>query len=202
MAVTRPLHRAVFLDKDGTLIEDIPYNCDPALIRLMPDCIQGLRAISKAGFKLVVVTNQPGIALGLIRESALLEVEGRLRELLRELNVPLAGFYYCPHAPAGRTSQFARACRCRKPLPGLLHRAAAELRLDLPRSWLIGDILDDVEAGRRAGCKTIFLANGHEDQWRIGPLRIPDYTAATIDQAARIIGAAAMQHEPEGLSNV
>ena len=199
MALKRPLHRAVFLDKDGTLIQDVPYNCDPALIRLMPNCINGLRAIAAAGFLLIVVTNQSGIALGLIPESSMSRVETRLRELLRSAGIEVAGFYYCPHLPESKILQYRRECDCRKPMPGMLHRAAAELQLDLAGSWMIGDILDDVEAGRRAGCRTILVANGHEDQWRITPVRVPDYAVPDIDQAALMIEAAAVQQQLESM---
>ncbi|MPZ13117.1 MAG: HAD-IIIA family hydrolase [Chloroflexi bacterium] len=148
---------AVFLDKDGTLIDDVPYNVDPGRVVLTKGAIEGLRLLHAAGFRLVIVTNQSGVARGLFPESALVAVEERLRELLASAGVPLVGFYYCPHHPDGVVRAYARACGCRKPEPGLILRAADELRLDLARSWTIGDISSDVEAGRRAGVRSILL---------------------------------------------
>ncbi|WP_035994330.1 D-glycero-alpha-D-manno-heptose-1,7-bisphosphate 7-phosphatase [Leptolyngbya sp. KIOST-1] len=175
---------AIFLDKDGTLIEDVPYNVDPALIRLGDGVATGVRRLHEAGFALVVVTNQSGVARGYFAESAIAPIEQRLRHLL---GVPLAGFYYCPHHPAGTVARYAFRCRCRKPEPGMLRRAAADLNLDLERSWLVGDILNDVEAGRRAGCRTVLLDNGNETEWLLAPSREPHQTVATFDQAADVI---------------
>jgi D-glycero-D-manno-heptose 1,7-bisphosphate phosphatase len=184
------MNPAVFLDKDGTLIEDVPYNVDPEKIRLGPGAREALPALHAAGFRLVVVSNQSGVARGRFAEPALEGVKRRLGELLAGCGVPLAGFYYCPHHPGGTVAPFAVSCDCRKPAPGLLLRGARDLALDLKRSWLVGDILDDVEAGNRAGCRTVLLDNGHETQWRTGPDRVPDRVAADLGQAARLILAA------------
>ena len=178
---------AVLLDKDGTLIEDVPYNVDPALIRLTPRADEGLGALHAAGYRLFVISNQSGVARGYFPEAALAAVEGRLRELLTELGVPLAGFYYCPHHPAGVVAGYAVTCDCRKPAPGLVRRAAADLGLDVGRSWFIGDILDDVEAGRRAGCRTVLVDNGNETEWRRSPDREPHFRAPDLAGAARVI---------------
>jgi histidinol-phosphate phosphatase family protein len=178
---------AVFLDKDGTLIDDVPYNTDPARIHLAAGCAAGLRSLCAAGYPLLVVSNQSGVARGYFPEAALAGVERRLRELLEELGVPLAGFYFCPHHPDGHVPAYARRCACRKPRPGLLLRAAHAHGLDLAHSWLIGDILDDIEAGRRAGCRTILIDNGNETEWVRGPNREPHHHAANIDEAACII---------------
>jgi D-glycero-D-manno-heptose 1,7-bisphosphate phosphatase len=179
--------RTVFLDKDGTLVEDVPYNVDPAAIRLAAGAAAGLPALQAAGYRLVVVSNQSGVAHGYFAEEALAGVERRIRELLAEFGVPLAGFYYCPHHPEGVNHRYARVCLCRKPNPGLLLQAAADDGIDLRQSWLIGDILDDVEAGQRAGCKTILLDNGHETEWVISSLRRPHHLAADLSEAAQII---------------
>ena len=179
--------RAVFLDKDGTLIEDVPYNVDPARIRLAACAPQGLRRLHEAGYLIVVVSNQSGVARGLFPERGLRGVEARLRELLAEHDVPLAGFYYCPHHPEGVVAQYAVECDCRKPAPGMILRAARDLHLDLARSWFIGDILNDVEAGRRAGCRTILLDNGNETEWELSRERLPDCVVSDIRDAAGVI---------------
>jgi D-glycero-D-manno-heptose 1,7-bisphosphate phosphatase len=181
--------RAVFLDKDGTLIEDVPYNVDPERIRLMSGAAEGLQRLHRAGFRLIVVSNQSGVARGLFAEDALTAVEARLRTLLAEVGIPLAGFYTCPHLPEGCVPAYTRACDCRKPEPGLIRRAAREHAVDLTRSWMVGDILNDIEAGRRAGCRTVLVDNGGETERRITPARTPEYVVRDLRQAAWIIVA-------------
>jgi histidinol-phosphate phosphatase family protein len=177
----------VFIDKDGTLVENVPYNVDPALIRLTRGSERAIPRLAKAGFRLVVVSNQPGVALGRFPESALLRVKERLAELLAPLGAELAGFYYCPHHPQGSVAEYAIRCGCRKPAPGLIERAARELNASAKGAWLVGDILDDVEAGSRAGCTTILLDNGNETEWVLTPQRRPDYIVRDLDEAADFI---------------
>ena len=181
---------AIFVDKDGTLIEDVPYNVRPDLIRLMPGALTSLQRLHRAGYGVVVISNQSGVARGFFPITALSAVEERLRVLLAEGDVPLAGFYYCPHFPGGRVAEYSRECFCRKPQPGLVLQAAREHRLDLTRSWFVGDILDDIEAGHRAGCRAILLDNGHETQWVAGEYRVPDHRTGTWLEVAELILAA------------
>lgn len=179
--------KAIFLDKDGTLIEDIPYNCDVSLIRLMPGAREGLRRLQGAGYALIVVSNQPGVAHGFFSPDALDHVETTLRALLADDAIRLDDFYYCPHHPDGRMAVYATECECRKPSPGLLMQAASDYAIELQASWMIGDILHDVEAGRRAGCRTILIDNGHETEWHLGVHRCPHAIAADLVSAADII---------------
>jgi D-glycero-D-manno-heptose 1,7-bisphosphate phosphatase len=179
---------AVFLDKDGTLIRNVPNNVDPSKIKLSPGA-WGLKALSDAGYRLVVVSNQPGIALGYFSEGNLEEVGGKITGLLAALGVRLEGFYFCPHHPSGIIAAFSGRCLCRKPEPGLLLKAALDLGLDLASSWMIGDILDDVEAGRRAGCRTVLIDNGNETEWALSDWRMPQAVAVGLaDAAAKILG--------------
>jgi histidinol-phosphate phosphatase family protein len=178
---------AVFLGKDGTLIEDVPHNVNPDRIRLAAGAQSGLMGLHAAGFRLIVITNQSGVALGRFSEAALEPIRDRLVSLLAELGVPLSGFYYCSHHPDGQVAPYARPCRCRKPQPGLITRAAREQAVDLSGSWFIGDILDDIEAGRRAGCRTILIDNGNETLWLRSPFRWPHALAADLDNAACVI---------------
>jgi histidinol-phosphate phosphatase family protein len=178
--------RAVFVDKDGTLVEDVPYNVDPALLRFTPGALDGLRLLARHDFLIVVVTNQPGIALGRFDAAALRRLEHALTQRLADAGIALAGFDACPHAPA---APGLASCDCRKPSPGLLLRAAGELGIALRESWMVGDILDDVEAGHRAGCRAVLLDVGHETEWRRSPLREPELRAATLAHAAREIVA-------------
>jgi len=175
---------AVFLDKDGTLIVDVPYNADPQRIQLQPGAAEAVQRLHQAGFVLVVISNQSGVARGYFEEAALGAVAARLRELLQ---VPISGFYYCPHHPEGVVAEYAIACSCRKPAPGLLLQAAADLHLDLSQSWMIGDILNDVEAAHRAGCRAVLIDNGNETEWLEGEGRSPDYTAPDMATAANWI---------------
>lgn len=184
------MRAAVFLDKDGTLIPDVPYNVDPARVVLAPGAGRALRALGSAGYALVVVSNQSGVARGLFAPAALSAVARRLESLVAAEGVQLAGCYWCPHLAGGSVARYAIECLCRKPRPGLILRAAAELGLSLRDSWMVGDILDDVEAGHTAGCRTLLLDNGHETEWRRSPSRQPDAVAGSLVQAARAILAA------------
>ena len=175
------------IDKDGTLVENVPYNVDPALMRLAPGAECGIPRLAEAGFRLAVVSNQPGVALGHFPEAALERVAARLEELLAGLGAALAGFYYCPHHPEGVVPQYSIRCGCRKPAPGLIERAAREAGVSSRGSWLVGDILDDVEAGSRAGCTTILLDNGSETEWVLTPPRRPDYIVRDLEEAAELI---------------
>lgn len=183
------LAKAVFLDKDGTLIDDVPYNVDPEQVRLTRGAAYGLELLARRGFRLLVISNQSGIAHGYFPRAALDRVEARIDALLRPVKVSIDGYYYCPHAPDAKIARYALRCTCRKPQAGLLRLAAAEHGIDLARSWLIGDILDDIEAGRRAGCRTILIVNGNETEWRLEPARNPHRFATDLAQAARMIAA-------------
>lgn len=180
-------NKAIFLDKDGTLVEDVPYNVDPDLIRLCAGAVEAVRSLFLLGYQIFVITNQSGVALGYFSESALLGVQQCLRDLLAEGGVTLTGFYYCPHYPDG--SPYAIRCGCRKPQPGLILQAAADHRIDLSQSWFIGDILNDVEAGRAAGCRTVLIDNGNETEWELSCERLPHHIVANLGEAARVIEA-------------
>src|SRR6185312_52998 len=152
------MNKAIFIDKDGTLIHDVPYNVDPALIKFEDHAFESLYMLQQKGYYLVVVSNQPGISKGYFKEEDLKVVEEKIKKSLFKNKVMLQGFYYCPHAEEEH-------CNCRKPKPGLIFNAARDLEIDLSRSWMIGDILNDVEAGKRSNCKTILIDNGNETEW-------------------------------------
>jgi histidinol-phosphate phosphatase family protein len=177
----------VLLDKDGTLIENEPMNVDPRRIRLTPGAGKALRRLSRAGFRIGVVSNQPGVAFGQFPEDALRPVESRLRELLLEHHTSLDAFLYCPHHPRGNLATYAVRCDCRKPAPGLLVRAMSVLRAAPARTWMIGDILDDIEAAHRAGCRAILFDSGGESEWLATPARTPDFVTRDFGEAADII---------------
>jgi histidinol-phosphate phosphatase family protein len=179
--------RAVFLDKDGTLVHNVPYNVDPARVTLTAGAGGALRALKADGFLLIVVSNQSGVALGRFSLEALAPVEARIQELLASSGVAIDAFYYCPHLPQSANVRYAVQCLCRKPQPGLLRSAAREWDIDLAHSWLVGDILDDVEAGNRAGCRTVLVDSGNETEWRLGPHRQPHELTRSLHDAARSI---------------
>jgi D,D-heptose 1,7-bisphosphate phosphatase len=181
--------KAVFLDKDGTLVDDLPYNVEPRRITLSAGAGAALRLLSRLDYRLFVVTNQAGIAFGRFCEAAMEPVADRLRDLLFREQLTLDGLYYCPHHPDGSVPAYALDCHCRKPMPGLLLKAAHEHGIDLRSSWMIGDILHDVEAGNRAGCRTVLLDNGNETEWRLGPRRIPTRMAPDLYTAAVMIAS-------------
>jgi histidinol-phosphate phosphatase family protein len=179
--------KAVFLDKDGTIIEDVPYNVDPSAMVFTPGAAEALRQLHAAGYRLIVVSNQSGVARGLFPVAALDAVETRLAEMLAEAGAVLTGFYFCPHHPEGSVAAYAVPCDCRKPAPGLIYRAGQEHGIDLAESWFVGDILNDVEAGRAAGCRTILIDNGNETEWALSRERLPDHLASGLAAAAGLI---------------
>jgi D-glycero-D-manno-heptose 1,7-bisphosphate phosphatase len=178
--------RTVFLDKDGTLIEDLPYNVEPARIRLAPGSRAGLRMLGAAGYGIVVITNQSGVERGYFTEADLARVHEHLAAELQVLGARLDGFYFCPHEPVD--DELDRyACDCRKPLPGLVHRAARDLDLVVEGSWFVGDTWMDVLAGRRAGCRTILIGEEYRLAPTFPPHRRPDHAVPDLLAAARII---------------
>lgn len=174
------MNKAVFIDKDGTLIRDVPYNADPTRIEFEDYAFESLHMLQQKGYYVVIVSNQPGISLGYFKEEDLKAVEKKIKQSLFENHVVLQGFYYCPHAETDH-------CDCRKPKPGLFFKAARDLEIDLARSWMIGDILNDVEAGKRSYCKTILIDNGNETEWVWKKQRTPHYMVNHLKAAADII---------------
>ena len=151
-------NRAVFLDRDGTIVEDVRYLSAPDDVRLLPSAAAALSRLKSAGFLLLVVTNQSAIARGWLTERQLAEIHGHLQGLLSRQGVEIDDFFYCPHLPEGRVARYAKVCSCRKPQPGMLLQGAAKWNVDLTRSFAVGDSERDVEAGRRAGCRSILIS--------------------------------------------
>ena len=180
-----PCRRAVFLDRDGTINEEVHYLSDPAEVHLLPGIGEAIRRLNEAGVPAIVVSNQSAIARGYFDEERLAEIHRELEALLASHGASLDAIYYCPHHPDEQ-------CACRKPKPGMLHQAAADIGIELRKSVLVGDAHSDLEAGRRAGCQTILVLTGYG----VATLRgmkdrsfIPDFVAADLGEAvAWILG--------------
>ncbi|MFI7356166.1 D-glycero-alpha-D-manno-heptose-1,7-bisphosphate 7-phosphatase [Streptomyces avidinii] len=185
----------MFLDRDGTLTEPRHYPSHPDELVLQPDIGAPLRALQNAGFALVVVTNQSGLARGLFNTDALDAMHDRLRALLGHRGVRLDGIYACPHHPDGIVPGYRSVCRCRKPAPGLLHQAAQDLGLDLSRSWMVGDSACDIGAGHRARTRTALIGTQPLDDVA------PDVQRATTFEALCQVLRAPPQRRP-GRSSV
>jgi D-glycero-D-manno-heptose 1,7-bisphosphate phosphatase len=182
-----PERKAVFLDKDGTLIPDVPYNVNPDLISLENGVIEGLKLLKDAGYVFIVISNQAGVARGYFQLDELEKVKAKIDLLLAPAGFEIEAYYFCPHHPNGTLPEYTKACECRKPRPGMILQAAKELEISTDSSWMIGDILNDVEAGNRAGCRTVIIKNGNETEWVEGPFRNPTYIAANFLSAAQFI---------------
>lgn len=159
-AGARPLRKAIFLDRDGTLNEEVHYLADPERFQWIPGSREALRTLQDAGFALVVITNQSGIAQGLLTEATLEAIHARMQADLARDGVRLAGIYHCPHHPRLGQAPWCGPCECRKPKPGLLLQAQAELGLTWEGSWIVGDSLRDVEAGRAVGLPGVLVRTG------------------------------------------
>ncbi|MDA2927796.1 HAD-IIIA family hydrolase [Acidobacteria bacterium AH-259-G07] len=199
--------RAIFLDRDGTLIEEIPHLHRVQDVRVYPKAFEVLRRINRSDSLAVVITNQSAIARGLLTEEDLQEIHRTITGLFRENSAWIDSFYYCPHHPQAGSGPYSRTCRCRKPEPGLLLRAARDLEIELAASHIIGDRLHDVEAGHRAGCKSILVKTGYGREELLllnekssptadspHPLRHPDYVAENILDGVKWI----LEHGFEG----
>jgi len=151
---------AVFLDRDGTMIVEVDYLADPERVELFAGAASALRRLAEAGYALVLITNQSGVARGMLDEDCLAEIHARLARELATEGVELDGVYYCPHHPEHGGAAYARDCACRKPRPGMLLEAARELGLDLERSWMVGDAARDLEAGWAVGARGLLVATG------------------------------------------
>lgn len=180
-------NKAIFLDRDDTLIEDPGYINSSEQIKLLDGVAEALGGLKSLGYKLVVVTNQSAVARGIVSEKTLGEIHNRLKQLLAEKGAFLDGIYYCPYHPDGAIPKYRKESDLRKPNPGMLLAAAEEMDIDLSNSWCIGNSNDDIEAGRRAGCKTILIDNSLQNR-QLGPGEPkPDHKAVNMKEAVNII---------------
>jgi D-glycero-D-manno-heptose 1,7-bisphosphate phosphatase len=166
---------AVFLDRDGVLIEDVHLLVDPREIRILEGVPQALGMLKAIGFELIVISNQTVVARGLATEQKVNEIQAEVENLLTQADAPrLDGFYYCPHHPNATVPAYRMICECRKPRPGLLLRAAREHNLNLGASVMVGDRISDIIAGARAGCRTALVLSGRHWAPPIEMVELPD----------------------------
>jgi heptosyltransferase-2 len=183
-----PARPAAFLDRDGTIIEDLGYLGDPERIQFIPGALEALRALQGSGYRLVVVTNQAGVARGLITEADVRRVNRRLQELLADAGISLDGVYYCPHHSEGESPEYRKTCAARKPGPGMIERASEDFALDLAHSVIIGDHSSDAETARHfPGMRSILVLTGHGsgqfDKVKAGEVSPPDHVAVDLASA-------------------
>ena len=155
------MKRAVFLDRDGTLLEEGNFVDRLDRLAFFPYSIDAVRTLNRVGFAVVVVTNQSGVARGLYTEDFVRESHKHIDMQLAAAGARVDGYYYCPHHPEGSVAALRCECECRKPKPGQFLRAASELNLDLPRSFAVGDRWKDIEAGEAVGARGILVRTGY-----------------------------------------
>ena len=187
-------NRAIFLDRDGTINEDVGYIERLDRLVIIPAAFEAIRLINLNGFKAVVVTNQAGIAKGLFNEAFVMQTNERLQEFLRQKGAAIDAFYFCPHHPTEGVPPYRQVCDCRKPAPGLFYQAARDMDIDLAASFMVGDRYRDMEAAHRAGVKGVLVKTGYgaDVLENIGPDQEtpeakPDHIAENILEAVHWI---------------
>ena len=189
--------KAVFLDRDNTLIHDPGYINHPSQVELLEYSAQALKELSNLGYKLVVVSNQSAVARGIVTEEILGQIHEKLKELLAKENAYLDAIYYCPYHREGVIEKYRKESDCRKPKPGMLLKASKDLDIDLSDSWMIGDQPRDIAAGISAGCKTILLGKNPYIQPNITETEKPDHKAVNMKEAVNIIKQYQRRNKPE-----
>ncbi|MFL6229019.1 MAG: D-glycero-alpha-D-manno-heptose-1,7-bisphosphate 7-phosphatase [Pyrinomonadaceae bacterium] len=183
--------RAVFIDRDGTISEEVGYVNHPTRYRVLPFAPAAVRALNEGGWLAVLVTNQAGVARGYFAEEMIATVHDLLAQELARGGARLDAIYYCPHHPSVGEPPYRQDCDCRKPKPGLITRAAAEFDIDLARSWMIGDRYSDTELARRAGTRAALVLTGYGrgefEHQRAAWQHQPDLIADNLLEAVREI---------------
>jgi len=193
---------AVFIDRDGTLTEEVGYVNHPSRLRLLPRSAEAIHRLNAAGMAAVVVTNQAGLARGYFSADVLRATNDALVARLKDAGAHLDGIYVCPHHPTEGTPPYRVACDCRKPAPGLLQRAAAELDLDLAASTMIGDKASDLVPARRVGARAVLVLTGYglgEWEYHRADFGVPpDHVAGDLLDAVDWVLAGRTLTAPEG----
>ncbi|HSS21163.1 MAG TPA: HAD family hydrolase [Pyrinomonadaceae bacterium] len=188
--------RAVFIDRDGTLSEEVGYINHPSRFRLFPFAAQAINHLHENGWLAILITNQAGVARGYFSEDMIKTVHARMQQALENDGAKLDGIYYCAHHPSVGEPPYRFDCDCRKPKPGLISQAARDLNVDLEKSWMIGDRYSDVELARNAQLKSMFVMSGYgrgewehqKKNWK----EHPDLVAEDLLEAVQLIVAQAL----------
>jgi D-glycero-D-manno-heptose 1,7-bisphosphate phosphatase len=181
------MRKSVFLDMHGMLNQNHPHHSGEGHIEWFSDTIKGLRLLHLAGYALIVISHEAEAARGRDGKQTMSHEEAPFLNHLAVSGIPLSGYFRCPHYHQGTVAPVAYQDRCRKSNPELLIQAACKLRVAPQRSWFIGDTLDDMQAGRTAGCRTILLMNGQESNWNMTEQRWPGFIAANMIEATSLI---------------
>jgi D-glycero-D-manno-heptose 1,7-bisphosphate phosphatase len=184
-------HVGVFMDRDGTISQEVGYINHLSRFQIYPWSAQAVRALNQKGLKTIVVTNQAGVARGYFTEDLVIQVHEKLRQEMALAGANLDAIYYCPHHPSVGPDPYRQECSCRKPKPGMLHRAVEELDLDLSRSFVIGDRYGDIELAHNAGTHSIFVLSGYglgeyeyqRQNWKVRP----EWVAENLLEATQIV---------------
>lgn len=177
-------YKAVFLDRDGTINVEKDYLCKIEDFEFIPGAPEAIKRLKNSGYLVIVVSNQSGIARGYFDESAVDVLHQHIQTALNHFGTSIDAFYYCPHHPVQGKGEYKLQCNCRKGAPGMLLQAAEEYDINLQQSYMIGDKLADIEAGERAGCKSLLVLTGYGDQTAARP------EAATVRKFKDLIEAA------------
>lgn len=185
------MEKAVFLDRDGTVNEEVGYLTDVANLKLIPGAGAAIKRLNQSGLKVILVTNQSGVARGYFTEAFVHHTHAVLGKLLEAEGARIDGIYYCPHHPKHGTSEYRLDCDCRKPATGLIERAARDLAIDVKSSYVVGDKWSDVELGQRAGAHAILVQSGFaaDDPGNVRNVNVnePDFTAHSLAEAVEWI---------------
>ncbi|HUN56152.1 MAG TPA: D-glycero-beta-D-manno-heptose 1,7-bisphosphate 7-phosphatase [Smithella sp.] len=185
---------AVFLDRDGTINEEVGYLDRLDKFKIIPCAYEAIKLINESGMKAVVISNQAGVAKGLFTEDLVKTINEHLQTALRQKGAYIDNFYYCPHHPTEGTEPYRQVCDCRKPAPGMLLQAAQDLNIDLTKSYLVGDRFNDMEAAKSVGAKGILVKTGFghgllqdDGPDKATPQNKPDFIVADILEAVKWI---------------
>lgn len=181
-------NRAVFIDRDGTLIHFVSVLSQVSQLRLLPGAGSAVRKLNRLGYLTILITNQPSVARGLFTEATLENIHDVLRKRLKRVGARLDAIYVCPHHPDGSVERYRRMCACRKPGIGMIMKAKREFNLDLSQSFLIGDTTRDIQAGNRARLSMILVKTGEGGRDKYQFKGTPDFVARDLEKAVRIIG--------------
>lgn len=181
------IRKAVFLDRDGTIVVHEPYLSSPDQLKLLPNVAQGIRLFRECGYLIIIVTNQSGVARGFFDEERLTLIHQKLITTLEDEGAMIDDLYYCPHHMEGTIDRYKVDCNCRKPKPGMLLDAARQHHIDLTQSLMIGDSETDMLAGKNAGCECVLIRNNRMDERTTAPMIGTDYIVKDLLEAANYI---------------